>query len=207
MAAADHKITYSAAEVAALEHRISEQQAEIEALKKKLEHMNEVFLNAQRARFGQSSEKSKYVLGQDQLTLFNEAEAEQDPKAAEPTEETFTVAVHTRKKKRTLDEKLADLPVEEILLELPEDQRTCSKCGGTLRMIGKKFVRREMIMIPQSVKILEYYTCTYACDRCEKETGDATIFSTQAPPPLMKHSLASPSTVADVTPQRAFSCC
>ena len=65
-------------------------------------------------------------------------------------------------------------------------------------MIGKKFVRREMIMIPQSVRMLEYYTCTYACDRCEKETGSATIFSTQAPPPLMKHSLASPSTVADV---------
>ena len=84
MATADRKTTYSAAEVAALEHRISEQQAEIETLKKKLEHMNEVFLNAQRARFGQSSEKSKYVLGQDQLTLFNEAESEQDPKANPP---------------------------------------------------------------------------------------------------------------------------
>ena len=198
MATADRKTTYSAAEVAALEHRISEQQAEIETLKKKLEHMNEVFLNAQRARFGQSSEKSKYVLGPDQLTLFNEAESEQDPKAAEPTEETFTVAAHTRKKKKPLEEKIAELPVERIILELPEEQRICSKCGSNLRLIGKKFVRREMIMIPQSVKILEYYICTYACDRCEKETGDATIFSTQAPPPLMKHSLASPSTVADV---------
>ena len=39
---------------------------------------------------------------------------------------------------------------------------------------------------------------TYACDRCEKETGNATIFSTQAPPPPMKHSLATSSTVADV---------
>ena len=70
--------------------------------------------------------------------------------------------------------------------------------AGRCFTIGKKFVRREMIMIPQSVRILEYYTCTYACDRCEKETGSATIFSTQAPPPLMKYSLASPSTVADV---------
>lgn len=133
---------------------------EMEELKKKLEHMNEVLLNAQRARFGQSSEKSSYVLDKDQLSLFNEAEAERDSKAEESTEETFTMATHTRKKKKTLDEKLADLPVEEILLE--------------------------------------YYTCTYACDRCEKQTGSATIFSTQAPPPLMKRSLASPSTVADV---------
>ena len=34
---------------------IRQQQAEIEDLKKKLDHMNEILLNAQRARFGQSS--------------------------------------------------------------------------------------------------------------------------------------------------------
>ena len=102
MPTAELKTTYTAAEVAALIQSLQEENAE---LRRKLEHMNEVFLNAQRARFGQSSEKSKYVLGQDQLTLFNEAEAEQDPKAAEPTEETFTVAAHTRKKKKTQDEK------------------------------------------------------------------------------------------------------
>ena len=189
------KTTYTAAEVADMLHSLQEENAE---LRRKLEHMNELFLNAQRARFGQSSEKSTYVLGKDQLSLFNEAEAEQDAKAKEPTEETFTVAAHTRKKKKTLDEKLADLPVEEVLLELPESQRICSKCGGTLKKIGKKFVRREMIMIPQQVKILEYYTCTYACDRCEKDTGFATIVTPKAPPVLLKHSLASPSTVADV---------
>ena len=204
MPSAEPKTTYTAAEVAELIQSLQEENAE---LRRKLEHMNEVFLNAQRARFGQSSEKSSYVLGKDQLSFFNEAEAEQNTKVPEPTEETFTVAAHTRKKKKTMEEKIADLPVEEILLELPEEQRICSKCGGNLRMIGKKFVRREMIMIPQSVKILEYYTCTYACDRCEKETGSATILSTQAPPPLMKHSLASPSTVADVPPQGASSCC
>ena len=53
-------------------------QEEIEALKKKLDHMNEILLNAQRARFGQSSEKKSYVLGKDQICLFNEAEKEQN---------------------------------------------------------------------------------------------------------------------------------
>ena len=118
-------------------------------------------------------------------------------KAEEPTEETF-VAAHTRKKKKTLDEKLADIPVEEVVLDIPESERFCKKCGQPLHLIGKKFVRREMIIIPETIKILEYYTCTYACDSCEKNTGYATIVSTKAPPPVMKHSLASPSTVADV---------
>lgn len=52
MAAAKKKNTYTAAEVAELQTTIRQQQAEIENLKKKLDHMNEILLNAQRARFG-----------------------------------------------------------------------------------------------------------------------------------------------------------
>lgn len=99
-----------------LENKIQEQQAQIEELKRRLEHMNEVFANAQRAQFGQSSEKASYVLGADQISLFNEAEKEQDHKAEEPTEETFTVKAHARKKKRTLEKMTANLAQEEILL-------------------------------------------------------------------------------------------
>ena len=87
---------------------------------------------------------------------------------------------------------------ETVILQLPESKLNCSKCGGTFRLIGKKLVRRELIIIPQEEKILEYYSCTYACDKCEKDTGYAHILTTQAPAALMKHSLASPSTVADV---------
>ena len=168
--------------------------------------MNEILINAQRARFGQSSEKKTYVLGEDQICLFNEAEQVQDHKAEDPTEETFTVKAHARKKKRTIDELAKSLPVEEIVLQLPDSKLNCNKCGGMFRLIGKKLVRRELIIIPQEEKILEYYSCTYACDRCEKNTGFAHILTTQAPAALMKHSLASPSTVADVTLQRGFSC-
>lgn len=99
----------------------SQLQAENDALKKenrdlrqKLERMNELLLNAQRARFGSSSEKQDYVMP-NQVGIFNEAEAEQDPKAPEPTEETILVPAHTRKPKRTMDELAAGLPVKEIL--------------------------------------------------------------------------------------------
>ena len=43
-------------------------------LREKLERMNELLLNAQRAQFGQSSEKRKFVLPDaEQLRIFNEA--------------------------------------------------------------------------------------------------------------------------------------
>jgi len=48
--------------VAALEDTIAKQKAEIDELKRKLEHMNEVFANAQRVRFGQSSEKTALLM-------------------------------------------------------------------------------------------------------------------------------------------------
>ena len=51
--------------------------------------MNEILANAQRARFGQSSEKKTYVLSEDQMSLFNEAEICQDSKAEEPTENPY----------------------------------------------------------------------------------------------------------------------
>ena len=202
MAAADKKITYTAAEVAELIRPLSQSiealQKENAELKRKLEHMNEVFANAQRSQYGQSSEKKTYVLNEDQLNFFNEAEDCQDHKAEEPTEETFTVKAHARKKKRTIDELAKNLPVEEIVIDLPESRLSCDKCGGTFKLIGKKLVRRELIIIPRSEKILEYYSCTYACDKCEKDTVFAHVLTTKTPPPLMKHSLASPSTVADV---------
>ena len=51
-------------------------------------------------------------------------------------------------------------------------------------------------------KLLAYYAVTYACDSCEKDTGFAHIVTVKPPVPLMKHSLASPSTVAYIMTQK-----
>ena len=185
--------------MAALEDTIAKQKAEIDELRRKLEHMNEVFANAQRVRFGQSSEKNSYVL-HDQASFFNEAEKEQAPKAEEPTPDTILVPQHERKKKRSQAEVLNGLPEEEVLLKLPEYQLVYGKCGGKMKPIGKKFLRHEMQIIPKQIKLLAYYAVTYACDSCEKDTGFAHIVTVKPPVPLMKHSLASPSTVASFMP-------
>ena len=87
------KTEYNAAYVKTLETTVQQQKDEIVRLQQKLERMNELLLNAQRARFGQSSEKKAYVMAEgEQVQLFNEAEAVQDVKAPEPTVEEVTVA-------------------------------------------------------------------------------------------------------------------
>ena len=157
---------------------------ENEELRRKLERMNELLLNAQRARFGQSSERRSYVIPE-QLGMFNEAEAEQDHKAPESTEEALTVKEHQRKRKpkRTAGELTAGLPVKEVVLEFPEDERSCSTCGHPLKQIEKKFLHEELEIIPQQIRVIKYYSATYACENCEKESGYAHIYSVKAPPP------------------------
>ena len=112
------KMNKSNKNVAELEREVTMLRAENENLKLKLERMNEILLNMQRARFGQSSEKQKYVLP-DQLRIFNEAEVEQDPKAPEPDEKTIIIPEHKRSKKKSFDEKKAELPSEDVIIELP----------------------------------------------------------------------------------------
>ena len=176
--------------------------AENKRLKQKLERMNELLLNAQRAQFGQSSEKRSYVLpDSEQMRIFNEAEQAQDAKAEEPTEKTL-VAAHERKKKRTKEELAEELPTKEICLDLSDEQKICSSCGEEMTCIGKKFLYEELQIIPKQVILLKYYANTYACKHCEEQTGFGHLVSVQAPPRLLKHSLASPSTVADVMTQK-----
>ena len=95
---------------------------------KKLEHENETlkalvrwyegqFRLAQRQRFGSSSEKTH----PDQLSLFNEAEAESDPAKEEPTLETVMC---TRKKhKGQRDIKLKNLRTERVEHRLVRSRR------------------------------------------------------------------------------------
>ena len=197
---AEPRVSITQKELNTLRDSVQALTAENEELKRKLERMNELLLNAQRARFGQSSEKRDYVMP-NQLGLFNEAEAEQNVKEPEPTEETFTVKEHKRKKKRTVEELTEGLPVREVVLKLPDELLVCG-CGAKMVPIGKKFLRQELDVIPKQVFRVLYYTETYACKACEKNTGYANLAQVKAPAPLIKHSLASPAAVADVMTQK-----
>ena len=68
--------------------------------------------------------------------------------------------------------------------------------------IGKKLLYEELQIIPKQVIHVKYYAYTYACKHCEEQTGFGHLVAVKAPARLLKHSLASPSTVADVMTQK-----
>lgn len=181
---------------------ITRLETQVESQKVRIDRLTDILAKLQKTMYGQSSEKKKYVLGENdnQMTIFNEAEAKSNSSAPEPTK--VSVAGHSRKAKRTKEELAQDVPVVEIVCDLAEDQLTCQECGADMRVLGKEAVRDELEIIPAQVRVLRYIRYSYVCQSCEKETGEATIVKAPTPAPVIKRSLASASTVAHVMYQK-----
>lgn len=174
-----------------LRDQISVQQQQIEELSAKLNWYEEQFRLSQQRRFGTSSEKSD----PNQLTLFDEAELEADPKVPEPTVEEITYK--RRKTKGKNDKMLEDLPVEVIEYDLPEEDQSCPQCDEHLHRMSKE-IRKELKVIPAQVKVVEHVRHVYACRSCEKNDVSTPVITAPMPAPVLPGSLASPSLMAYV---------
>ena len=151
--------------------------------------------------FGRSSEKDINIPGQ--LNLFNEAEVCQDLALLAKDELEAAVAPSSqRKKKATMEERFKGLPVSEVLLDIPEAERICDRCGTPLVKVGKTFVRREFCYVPAKGKVIEYYSVNYKCPACEETNGIPYIIKGSDGHPHMLHGMASASTVAWVMYQK-----
>ena len=167
-----------------------------------IERLQQIILNLQRAQFGQRSEKQRYVLddGTQQLSLFDmQTETEETP-APEPSphsEKEIHVSGHSRKKKRTLEELCATLPVEERIVDLPDEEKANAN-GQALVCIGQEYIRTELVLERAKAKVVKHYRKVYADRQLEQETGYSEVFKPVMPPPLLAHSYASASVVTDV---------
>ena len=179
------------------DNKIEKQQDTIEKQQDTIEHLNDVISKYKKMVFGKKSEKKTYVFPE-QLSLFNEAETEENAKAPEPTEQTI-VKAHTRNKKRTQEERFGELPHEEVILELEDN--SCGN-GHTMVVIGKEKERTEIEIIPEQIYIKDIYRNVYKCQECEKETGETYIEKPEVSVPVIKKSMAAPSSVAYVMQQK-----
>lgn len=172
--------------------------AENEALKLKVEKLvklnrwyeEQLKLNRKKL-FGNSSERSDM----DQISLFNEAEAE--PIAVEPVVQEIT---YKRKKQKGGREKLlAELPVE--IIEYKIEDTNCPKCKNELHVM-KKEIRKELKIVPAKVSVVEHISYVYACRNCEKNDVETPIITAPSPKALVSKSLVSPSMMAYIMNQK-----
>jgi len=178
----------------------------IEAMEKyilKLEHENarlhETVAYLTKKLYGRSSEKTS-ILNLGEMSLFDEAEVEANPRAPEP--DLQQVTNYRRKKfKGQREELLKDIPHIKKLCSLAEEDRFCERCGTPLCSVGEEFIRTEIEFIPAEIRVIDYYRETFECRPCRK-AGESYMEKSPMPYPVIQHSMASPTTVAWVMHQK-----
>ena len=96
-------------------------------------------------------------------------------------EKEICVSGHNRKKKRTLEELCASLPVEERIVDLPDDEKVNAN-GHALVCIGQEYIRTELVLERAKAKVVKHYRKVYADRELEQETGYSEVFKPVMPP-------------------------
>ena len=166
-------------------------------LKEQLALLQEQYDWLKKQVFGRKSEQTSVIMdGGTQLSLFPE-EKEQ---AVPSVEETVSVPAHQRKKKRTHEEWMSSLPVEEIRHE--EEQPVCEKCGSEMKEIGEEKVYDELVYTPAKFHVRRHIAKKYKCVNCgehpESSTEPCRIRLAEYPKPMIPHSFCSPALLAHV---------
>lgn len=192
---------------------LESQNAELESEKTKLEkkieekdlhieHLTELVLKRNKMLFGQKSEKAKFI-NDGQLVfegIFNEAEAESDKSAVEPTIEKVTRKTNKTGQHRGRKEIRADLETKKIVYEVPEDQRICEECGDILIEYTEEYLTTRLAFIPEKVYKIEYYRKVYKCKNCDKNGIKSNIVKAEklTPACIIEKGLPDASLVADI---------
>ena len=174
-----------------------------EALTQERDNLKEEVDLLRKKLFGTSSEKRVLDIP-GQLNFFNEAELEQDPALAqmEELEASSSEKIPKKRKARATDaERFKGIPVEKEYLDLSEKEKNCPVCGTALKQIGEEFVRRELVFIPASLKVREYYSRNYECPQCSQH-GIPVIKKGKDGRPHMLYGMACAGTVAWVMYQK-----
>ena len=143
------------ADVQELRHLVIEQG-------KKIKFLEEELRLAKAYRFGHSADKES---DEKQTRLFNEAEDGAAQKIEQPSREpSIPIAAHNRKKagRRALPE---NLPREEVVHDIPEDQKRCA-CGAVMKRMGEE-VSEQLEVIPAQAKVIRHVRPKYACRACQ----------------------------------------
>jgi len=166
--------------IAALKVRIGEQEAQLQARAERIRQLEEIIRTFQRKTFSGTSEQVSAA----QLGLFNEAEEIEAAAALE-----VSIKPHTRQR-RGRPALPPELPREEVIHDLAENDKVCPHDGTALEQIGEE-TSEQLDIIPASVKVIRHVRLKYACPCCQQHVATAT----KPAQPLGK-SIAAPGLLA-----------
>jgi transposase len=128
-----------------------------------------------------------------QSSLFDEAEITNQEHLEQTSEPTIQVAGHRRAKpgRKPLP---AGLPREDVVHDIPEEQKVCS-CGQKLVRIGQE-TSEQVEIIPAQIKVIRHIRPKYACQKCEGIDSPQAVKIAPVPPQIIPKSIATPGLLA-----------
>ena len=158
--------------------------ATIQSQRQKLEKQEQTIADLLSALRGKKRER----IDPDQLLMFDLGELEQlaeEQAAPEP-------APPRRRKGHGRRRLPADLPREEIVHELPEEERLCPHDGRPMELIGYE-TSEQLEYIPAKLKVLVHKRAKYACPTKHDE---AQVLTAAKPPQPIDKGLPGPGLLA-----------
>ena len=178
-------------------------EAREEELNKRIELLEEALRLAKQKRFGKSSEKISPESSEQLLYLFDEAETILAIEDIKDVEETTSVVSHIRRKhSSTLGDKLPEnVPLEIVEHTLSAEELACPKCGTQMQEIGVD-IRRELVIIPATIKVVEHRIHSYACMKCKEEELQIPVRSAEKETALIPGGFATAEAAAHIMTQK-----
>ena len=178
-------------DTSSLKEIIAIQQLEYKKNQEKINYLEEMVRLLKNELFGRKSEVRREP-DQNQLPLFAPPEA---PPAPELVEEVV-IEAHARKKRgrKPLPQ---DLPREEIIYDIPEEDKQCA-CGAQLVRIGEE-VCEKLDYIPAKIRVIRNVRPKYTCKSCQGvEDNGPTVKISPPPAQLIPKSIATEGLLAHV---------
>ncbi len=156
----------------------------------RIEQLENLLKQARQQHFGTSSEK----LSPDQITLFNEPEAELEQAVEE--HDDVTVPSHTRSKRKKRTSIPDDITREDIIYDLSDEDKIYPHDGAALKEIGEE-THEQLEIIPAQIKVLRHIRKKYACPCCKQYLKTA-----RKPKQAIEKSIAGPGLLAHIAVQK-----
>src|SRR5512147_2179361 len=177
--------------IAELERVLEETAADYSQLQEKHAELAETLALFRRYIFGPRRERLLDDAGQGHL--FDLHDTAFEPEAAAPTEPDTVSPVQRPKAAGTQRRSSLDhLPHIRIEHDLPEDEKTCSRCGDAKRRIGED-LSRELEFVPARLEVKVHVLPKYACPKCRDGVASPPV-----PPKPVPGGIAGPGLVAFV---------
>lgn len=170
-----------------LKQQLREKETQLNNKNNYIVRLEELIKQFQRKQFSSSSEKAP----PNQHDLFNEAESIDLDAAEQQADDTTEVKAHQRTKKPRVSIP-AEWPREEVIYDLPAEQKVCPHDGAALTEMGSQ-THEQLDIIPAQINVIKHVRKQYACPCCKTYIAIA-----DKPKQPLEKSIASASLLAYV---------